>query len=291
MAEEKKYLLKEMDIHEGGRLQAYQCLRAGRTDFTSGPMDVLLFCMKKGGTCLQSSFIPHPIELNSGEAMFLANPRGSWDAHIIGEEGCEFFVIRMDISTLHHLMNPTFDETRIETEPRINLRDLMRLIPVSPALFMCFDQLLHHKLNPPFQALFEKAKFLEIFSLLMESAFGQPDAVCPVLLSPSIEQKLQQVRRHIIENVDEVPDVDQLALKFDLPRNTLREGYRFMYGKTLHQFHADHTLESAMQMLASGEMLVKEIAFAIGYQNPSHFISAFKKKYGFTPKQYLKREP
>jgi AraC-like DNA-binding protein len=43
-------------------------------------------------------------------------------------------------------------------------------------------------------------------------------------------------------------------------------------------------------MLASGELLVKEIAFKIGYQNPSHFISAFKKKYGYTPKQYLKQE-
>jgi AraC-like DNA-binding protein len=50
------------------------------------------------------------------------------------------------------------------------------------------------------------------------------------------------------------------------------------------------TAKAAMQMLTSGELLVKEVAFKIGYQNPSHFISAFKKKYGYTPKQFLKRE-
>jgi AraC-like DNA-binding protein len=43
-------------------------------------------------------------------------------------------------------------------------------------------------------------------------------------------------------------------------------------------------LDSAMEMLNSGEFLVKEVAFKIGYQNPSHFISAFKKKFGYTPK-------
>jgi AraC-like DNA-binding protein len=114
--------------------------------------------------------------------------------------------------------------------------------------------------------------------------------VCPVALSPSIEDKLLQVRRHIVEHPEESPDPDRLALQFELPRNTLREGYRFKFGKTIHQFHADHRLEYAMQVLSSGEMLVKEVAFKIGYQNPSHFIAAFKKKYGFTPKQYLKLE-
>jgi AraC-like DNA-binding protein len=170
------------------------------------------------------------------------------------------------------------------------MRDLMKLIPVSPALQMCFEQLLHHKIQHPFQAIFERAKFLEIFSLIMESAFGQRLDACPVMMSPAIEQKIQHVRRHIIDHIEESPNPDQLAVTYELPRQTLKEGYKYMYGKTIHQFHTEHKLESAMQMLTSGELLVKEVAFKIGYQNPSHFISAFKKKYGYTPKQFLKRE-
>jgi AraC-like DNA-binding protein len=196
----------------------------------------------------------------------------------------------MAVGTMHTLINPAFDAKNLQQESRLNMRDLMRLIPVNPTLMMSFDQLLHHKLNPPFNTLYEQAKFLEIFSLIMESAFGQPADVCPVAMSPSIEQKLNQVRRHIIDNPADMPDPDKLALLYELPRNTLKEGYRFKYGKTIHQFHSDHRMESAMQMLSTGEMLVKEIAFKIGYQNPSHFISAFKKKYGCTPKHYLMRD-
>ncbi len=47
-------------------------------------------------------------------------------------------------------------------------------------------------------------------------------------------------------------------------------------------------MEKAESLLESGQHLVKEIAFEIGYQNPSHFIAAFKKRNGCTPKQYMK---
>ncbi len=273
-----------------GHIQEYNFHESGSLELNSGPRDIFLFCMREGTAQLQVSFIPHPLELHGEEAIFLAFPRDNWHIRIVHEPSAVVYVVRMNINQLHKLINPAFDTTQLETTPRVNMKDLMKLIPVNPSLLICFDQLLHHKMQPPYHAMFEQAKSMEIFSLLMETAFSRQTDVCPVILSPVIESKIHQVRRHIISRLDEVPDPDKLAVTYSLPRTTLREGYKFVYGKTIHQYHADHKLESAMQMLNSGEWLVKEIAFRIGYQNPSHFISAFKKKYGFTPKQYLKRE-
>ena len=280
----------EVDIRDHARVRAYQSIENDLFEFHSDPLEIYLFCAKLGRIQLHVSFIPHPLELSSGEAIFLAFPRSDWKVKLHAESNSEFFVMDMEVSNLHKLINPAFDEHHLESSHRMNMKDLMRIMPISPSMMNCFDQLLHHKLKQPFNTLFEKAKFLEIFSLLMESSFGQPMDACPVALSPVIEQKLSQVRRHIIEHIDESPDADKLSLIYELPRTTLREGYRFVYGKTIHQFHSDHKLESAMQMLNSRELLVKEVAFKIGYQNPSHFISAFKKKFGYTPKQYLRRE-
>ena len=271
-------------------IEAVRCSAQRNTSIHAKPLDIVLFCLKEGQLSLQASFIPHPIEMNAQEAIFLANPRDNWDVNLIGGTSTQYYIVRMTLSAMHLLINPTFDAQQLESAHRINMRDLMRILPLSPSILMAFDNLLHHRINPPFNVLYEKAKFLEIFSLIMEAAFGQPNEVCPVALSPSIEEKLQQVRRHIVEHPEETPDPDRLALTYELPRNTLREGYRYKFGKTIHQFHADHRLEYAMQMLSTGEMLVKEVAFKIGYQNPSHFIAAFKKKYGYTPKQYLKLE-
>jgi len=277
----------EVNIKDQAIIRSYLFNQPKSFDLHAGSLELVLFCVRQGQLILQASFIPHPLELASGEAIFLAFPRNEWQVKIIGGATCEFYTIKMEVGKLHQLMNPAFNTKSLNQESRLNMRDLMRMIPVSPALILCFDQLIHHKLNPPFAALFEQAKFLEIFSLVMESAFGQPGEVCPVALSPAIEYKLSRVRQHIMENIDEVPDPDQLAHRYELPRNTLKEGYKFIYGKSLHQFYTDYKLESAMQMLASGEMLVKEVAFRIGYQNPSHFISAFKKKFGYTPKQFF----
>jgi len=281
----------EVDIKDQASVRQYHFSQHQSIDLHAGSMELLLFCVRHGNLALQASFIPHPIEVSSGEGIFLAFPRDEWQVKIIGEAGVEFYTIHMEVAQLHLMMNPAFNTKSLKEESRFNMRDLMRLIPVNPALMMCFEQMIHHKLNPPFSALFEKAKFLEIFSLLMEAAFGQPGSVCPVLMSPVIETKLSKVRRHIMDNIDEIPDLDQLAHQYELPRNTLKEGYKFLYGSSLHQFHADYKMESAMQMLSSGEMLVKEIAFHIGYQNPSHFIAAFKKKFGYTPKQFVSRHP
>ncbi|MFV0238207.1 MAG: helix-turn-helix domain-containing protein [Flavobacteriales bacterium] len=38
--------------------------------------------------------------------------------------------------------------------------------------------------------------------------------------------------------------------------------------------------------MKNSSMSVQDVAYEIGYDNPSHFISAFKKKYNITPKKY-----
>ncbi|MEO5905424.1 MAG: AraC family transcriptional regulator [Saprospiraceae bacterium] len=286
----ESFQLKELNVQGHARVWNYSCNPGSTIDLQAVPLEILLFCVKQGRICLQVSFIPHPVEIGSSEAIFLAFPRDEWHAKALTQVDAEFYVMCMDVSFFHKMINPAFDEHQLDTSHRINMRDLMRLIPVNPSMMICFDQLMHHKLKHPFNQIFERAKFLEIFSLLMESAFSQPMDACPVAMSTVIESKLQKVRRHIIAHLDEAPDPDTLAVMYELPRNTLKEGYRYVYGKTIHQYHTDHKLESAMQMLNEGELLVKEVAFRIGYQNPSHFIAAFKKKYGYTPKQYLKRE-
>jgi len=281
--------ISEVEIKDYASVKVVQCPEVGSLDIQAKAMEVHHFCVRHGQVQIHASFIPHPIELNGGEAIFLVFPKSDWQIKIVFQSGTEFYTLQMEASRLHTMINPQFNHQSLETASKMNMRDLMKLIPVNPSLLTCFDQLLHHKLQPPFQAIFEQAKFLEIFSLLMETAFGQRMDACPVMMSPAIESKIHRVRLHIIDNIDQIPDPDHLAMIYELPRNTLREGYRYMYGKTIHQYHADHKLESAMQMLESGELLVKEIAFKIGYQNPSHFISAFKKKYGYTPKQYLRQ--
>jgi AraC-like DNA-binding protein len=272
-------------------LHLYKTPEAYSLSLTGDPMDIKLLVVKEGAVLVENSFSSSPSDISAAEGLWLAFPKGKWSTRLHTSAGAVFYLLDMNAKVFHNLINPLFDSHQLESAPKINMRDMARQMAIAPSLMVCFDQLCFQKLQKPFQSLFEQAKFFEIFSLLMEATLGHHADACPVMMTPAIEDKIHQVRRHIISRPDETPDPDQLALSYELPRNTLKEGYRYLFGKTIHQYHADYKLEYAMQMLSSGELLVKEIAFRIGYQNPSHFISAFKKKYGFTPKQYLKREP
>ena len=68
-----------------------------------------------------------------------------------------------------------------------------------------------------------------------------------------------------------------------------QEGFKELYNSTIYGYLLDKKLEFALHKLEENKLKVKDIAFEIGYENPSHFISAFKKKYSLTPKQYVKR--
>ena len=45
-------------------------------------------------------------------------------------------------------------------------------------------------------------------------------------------------------------------------------------------------MELAKKLLQEQQLNVNEIASKLGYSNSSHFIAAFKRKYGITPKQF-----
>jgi AraC family transcriptional activator of pyochelin receptor len=46
-------------------------------------------------------------------------------------------------------------------------------------------------------------------------------------------------------------------------------------------------MEEARRILISQKYNVNEVGLKLGYSSASHFIAAFKKKYGTTPKKYL----
>jgi AraC-like DNA-binding protein len=67
----------------------------------------------------------------------------------------------------------------------------------------------------------------------------------------------------------------------------LKEGFKQIYGDTVYGYLLDYKMNEARRMLSSRNFNVNEVGLKIGYSTSSHFIAAFKKKYGTTPKKYL----
>ena len=85
----------------------------------------------------------------------------------------------------------------------------------------------------------------------------------------------------------EPPSLQELAAEIDLSLKKLKEGFKQIYGDSVYSFLFDYKMEYSRKLLNSGEFNVNEVGLKVGYSTASHFIAAFKKKFGTTPKKYL----
>ena len=89
----------------------------------------------------------------------------------------------------------------------------------------------------------------------------------------------------------EPPSLQELSDEIGLSLKKLKEGFKEIYGETVFGFHFDYKMDYARKLLETGQHNVNEVGLRVGYSTASHFIAAFKKKFGTTPKKYIMSLP
>jgi AraC family transcriptional activator of pyochelin receptor len=137
------------------------------------------------------------------------------------------------------------------------------------------------------RVIFKQAKVLEILAWYFNRKEGTDVESCPFLQNEDNVEKIRLAKKILIEKMTDPPTIPQLAKEIGLNEYRLKEGFKNIYGTTVFKYLNDYRLDVARQVLDDGKVKVNEAAYHIGYSNPSHFIAAFRKKFGVTPKKYL----
>ena len=80
--------------------------------------------------------------------------------------------------------------------------------------------------------------------------------------------------------------IDALALKLNISPTKLKTDFKSVYGTSILQYIIEKKMQLAMQLLLSTEMQIKHICYQVGYESPSKFSAAFKKKHGKLPSDF-----
>lgn len=158
---------------------------------------------------------------------------------------------------------------------------------ISPPMAIALNQLMNYNLHPLIKPLYFKAKVYELLSLYFNKPQDANIEQCPFLADEVNVLKIKKAKEIIISRMAEPPTLQELASEIKLPLNKLKEGFKQIYGDSVFSFLFEYKLEVARQLLAMGTHNVNEVGLKVGYSTASHFISAFKKKFGTTPKKYL----
>jgi AraC-like DNA-binding protein len=96
--------------------------------------------------------------------------------------------------------------------------------------------------------------------------------------------------REFIDTCYNLPlDLDQISSQASFSRYHFIRLFRIAYEQTPHQYLIQKRIEKAKDLLASSEMSVTEICFAVGFQSLGSFSALFRRCVGHPPKAYRAR--
>ncbi|SHI33998.1 transcriptional regulator, AraC family [Arenibacter nanhaiticus] len=158
---------------------------------------------------------------------------------------------------------------------------------VSPAIAVILSQMMNYNLHRSIKELYIKGKVYELISLYFNKNEDADVEQCPFLVDEDNVKRIRKAKEIMISRMTEPPTLLELSEEIGLSLKKLKEGFKQIYGDSVFSFLFDYKMEYARKMLESGKHNVNEVGLKVGYSTASHFISAFKKKYGTTPKKYL----
>ncbi len=158
---------------------------------------------------------------------------------------------------------------------------------ISPSMAIVLNQLINYNLNSSIKGIYFKAKAYELLGLYFNTSEEADVEQCPFLVDEANVIKIKKAKNIIISRMAEPPTLQELADEIGLNLKKLKEGFKQIYGDSVFSFLLDYKMEVARKLLEVGTYNVSEVGLKVGYSTSSHFIAAFKKKYGTTPKKYV----
>ena len=158
---------------------------------------------------------------------------------------------------------------------------------ISPSMAIVLNQLINYNLNQSIKSLYFKGKAYELLSLYFNRSEDADIEQCPFLVDETNVIKIKNAKDIMISRMAEPPSLQELADEIGLSLKKLKEGFKQIYGDSVFSFLFDYKMEVARKLLEAGNDNVNEVGHKVGYSTSSHFIAAFKKKYGTTPKKYV----
>lgn len=156
---------------------------------------------------------------------------------------------------------------------------------ITHKIYRIIDDICGSKKDKQFQKLFIKAKIIELVSAQLEQLCA-PSAVPP--LNKKVMDKMYIVRDFIKSHIGEYYSLKALAKKAGTNEHTLKKEFKLLFGKTVFEFWSDAKMNEAQTMLLTSDKSIQQISNIIGYKNPQHFSTAFKKTFKMSPSDFRK---
>ncbi|KAA2219141.1 MULTISPECIES: helix-turn-helix transcriptional regulator [Maribacter] len=243
------------------------------------------FCLKGGGKFVFNQG-NYALEVSEENSLLLYNTQLDLPLNLMLAPNSWMVSVVMSIRKFHSLFSDEASYIPFLSEENQEKKYYAQE-PVSPPIAVVLSQIINYNLHPTIKNLYLKGKIYELIALYFNKNTDADVEQCPFLIDEDNVKRIRKAKEIIISNMAEPPTLNELSKEIGLSLKRLKEGFKQIYGDSVYSFLFDYKMEHARKLLESGQYNVNEIGLKIGYSTSSHFIAAFKKKYGTTPKKYV----
>ena len=95
------------------------------------------------------------------------------------------------------------------------------------------------------------------------------------------------IHRVVEENYTSPISLDELAYLSGRSLSSFKREFQDIYGEPPARWIREKRLSKAREMLRSTSLSVADVAYSLGFENPTHFSRIFKQQYGMAPSSVL----
>lgn len=230
----------------------------------------------------------YSLNLSTNKFLILYNPKKDLPVNINLKSNSIFISALISINKFHKLFSQDGHKIDFLSGDNSNQKYYKEL-EINNSMLLVLNQMLKYRTSSITKDLYLKSKIYEIFSLIFNSENNNEDEKCPFILNDDQLRKIRLAKDIILERFNEPPTLVELSEEINLGLRQLKQGFKETYGKPVFQYLLDYKMDKAAKLLSEGKYNVNEVSIELGYSNSSHFIHAFKKKFGITPLSFIKQ--
>ena len=243
------------------------------------------FCVK-GFSKFQFNDGRYAFPVSSNNSILLYNPVQELPINALLNPNSLVISILISIKKFHGLFSNQADQISFLNKDNIGNK-FYKEKKLEPMMSVVLNQMVQLSVHESMHNLYLRAKVFELMSFYFNRSKEMDIEQCPFLVDDKNIKKIRLAKEIIISRMIEPPSLTGLASEVEISLKKLKEGFKQVYGASVFVFLLDYKMQVSKTLLSSGNYNVNEVALKVGYSTATHFINAFKKKFGTTPKKYL----
>lgn len=229
----------------------------------------------------------YKFDLNENNSIILFNPSTNLPIDAVLEKKTKYLSLLITIKKFHGLFSELTDNISFLSQENSGKKYYKENV-ITPQISTVLNQIMNEKLSENVKNLYLKGKIFELLGMYFNESNDMDIEQCPFLADEKNVVKIKMAKEIIIKRMTDPPSLKELSSEVDISLKNLKEGFKEIYGYTVYGFLLEYKMNIASKMLSTKNYNVNEVSDQIGYSTSSHFINAFKNRFGTTPNKYLK---